>query len=53
MVIAASYPFLSIFLTMLLVFAWVIYIRIAIRVLIDVFRRDDRQGGARPGGRSS
>jgi uncharacterized membrane protein YcjF (UPF0283 family) len=44
MVIASSYPFLNILWTMLIFFAWVIWIWIAITVLIDVFRRHDLSG---------
>ena len=44
MVIASSYPFLNILWDMLIFFAWVIFIWIAITVLIDVFRRRDISG---------
>jgi uncharacterized membrane protein YcjF (UPF0283 family) len=44
MVIAADYPFLNILWTMIIFFAWVIYIWIAITVLVDVFRRRDIGG---------
>jgi hypothetical protein len=44
MVIATSYPFFGILWTTLIVFAWVIFIWIAITVLIDVFRRHDISG---------
>ncbi len=44
MVIASSYPFLNILWDMLIFFAWVIFIWIAITVLIDVFRRQDISG---------
>jgi hypothetical protein len=50
MVIATSYPFLGILLTTLIFFAWVIFIWVAITVLIDVFRRRDISGWARPRG---
>jgi hypothetical protein len=44
-VIAASnYPFLNIFWTILIFFAWVVWIWIAITVLIDLFRRTDISG---------
>jgi hypothetical protein len=49
MAIATSYPFLDIFWTMLLFFAWVIFIWIAITVLIDLFRRDDISGWGKAG----
>ncbi len=42
--VASSYPFLNIFWTILIFFAWVIWIWIAITVLIDVFRRRDISG---------
>jgi hypothetical protein len=44
MVIAASYPFLNVLWDILIFFAWVIFIWIAITVLIDVFRRHDISG---------
>ena len=44
MVIAASYPFLNVLWDILIFFAWVIFIWIAITVLIDVFRRQDISG---------
>jgi Phospholipase_D-nuclease N-terminal len=47
MVIAASYPFLNVLWDMLIFFAWVIFIWIAITVLIDVFRRHDESGWAK------
>jgi hypothetical protein len=45
--VAASYPFLNILWDILIIFAWVIFIWIAITVLIDVFRRDDISGWAK------
>ena len=47
MVSATSYPFLSVFWDILIFFAWVIFIWIAITVLIDVFRRHDISGWAK------
>jgi Short C-terminal domain/Phospholipase_D-nuclease N-terminal len=41
---ASNYPFLNIFWTILIFFAWVIFIWIAITVLIDLFRRRDISG---------
>src|SRR5690348_14427090 len=41
---AASYPFLNVLWDILIFFAWVIFIWIAITVLIDVFRRHDISG---------
>lgn len=41
---AASYPFLDVLWDILIFFAWLIFIWIAITVLIDVFRRHDISG---------
>jgi predicted PurR-regulated permease PerM len=41
---ATSYPFLNVLWDILIIFAWVIFIWIAITVLIDVFRRRDISG---------
>jgi hypothetical protein len=49
MLIAADYPFLEVFWTMIIFFAWVIYIWIVITVLIDVFRRHDIGGVGKAG----
>jgi hypothetical protein len=47
-VIAASnYPFLNIFWTILIFFAWVAWVWIAITVLVDIFRRRDISGVAK------
>jgi phospholipase D-like protein/putative oligomerization/nucleic acid binding protein len=40
MVIAADYPFLDIFWTMLVFFGWIIWLVLLIRVIGDVFRSD-------------
>jgi len=47
--IASSYPFLEFLWSMLIFFAWVIFIWIAITVLIDVFRRRDMSGWGKAG----
>ena len=47
--IASSYPFLEFLWSMLIFFAWVIFIWIAITVLIDVFRRHDMSGWGKAG----
>jgi predicted PurR-regulated permease PerM len=47
LVVATSYPFLDILWDILIIFAWVIFIWIAITVLIDVFRRHDISGWAK------
>jgi hypothetical protein len=44
---ASNYPFLNIFWTILIFFAWIVWIWIAITVLIDVFRRRDLSGWAK------
>lgn len=47
MLAATSYPFLEVFWTMLIFFAFVIWIWILITVLIDIFRRHDTSGFAK------
>jgi hypothetical protein len=42
--VAADYPFLEVFWTLILFFAWVAWIWIVVTVLIDVFRRGDIGG---------
>jgi len=49
MVIAADYPFLDIFWTMLVFFGWVIWFWLLIRVISDVFRRRDVSGWVKAG----
>ena len=49
MVLAADYPFIDIVGTLLIFFAWVIWFWILIRVLLDVFRRDDISGWGKAG----
>ena len=44
MVIAADYPFLDVLWTMIIFFAWVIWIWMMITILADVFRRRDIGG---------
>ena len=44
MLLATDYPFLNILWTMIIFFAWVAWIWIAITVLSDVFRRHDIGG---------
>jgi uncharacterized membrane protein YcjF (UPF0283 family) len=45
--IAADYPFLDVLWTIVIFFAWVIFIWVAITVLIDLFRRHDIGGWAK------
>jgi hypothetical protein len=47
MLIAADYPFIDVFWTIIIFFFWVIWIWIVVTVLIDVFRRDDIGGVAK------
>ena len=49
MLIAADYPFLDVFWTMLLFFAWLAWIWIVIAVFSDLFRREDIGGWAKAG----
>ena len=44
MLIAADYPFLDVLWTMIIFFAWVAWIWIAITVFADIFRRHDISG---------
>ena len=44
LIAASSYPFLNVLWDILIIFAWLIFLWIAITVLIDVFRRDDISG---------
>jgi hypothetical protein len=44
MVFAADYPFLNILWSMIIFFAWVIWIWMMITILSDVFRRRDMSG---------
>ena len=44
MIIAADYPFLDIFWTMLVFFGWVIWIWMLVIVLSDIFSRQDLSG---------
>jgi hypothetical protein len=44
MVIAADYPFLDVFWTLIIFFLWFAWILVLFRVIVDVFRRDDASG---------
>jgi hypothetical protein len=46
---ASSYPFLNVLWDILIIFAWLIFLWIAITVLIDVFRRHDISGWGKAG----
>ena len=47
MVLAADYPFLDVFWTLIIFFAWVVWIWMMIVILTDVFRRRDIGGFAK------
>ena len=47
MLMAADYPFMDVFWSMIIFFFWVIWIWIVITVLIDIFRRQDVGGWAK------
>jgi predicted PurR-regulated permease PerM len=47
LLVVGTYTFLNVFWDILIIFAWVIFIWIAITVLIDVFRRHDISGWAK------
>jgi Phospholipase_D-nuclease N-terminal len=44
MLIAADYPFMDVFWSMLIFFLWVAWLLILFRVFADIFRRDDISG---------
>ena len=47
MLLAADYPFLDVFWTMLVFFVWVAWFMLLFRVIADIFRRDDVGGGGK------
>jgi Short C-terminal domain/Phospholipase_D-nuclease N-terminal len=49
MIIAADYPFLNILWTMIIFFAWVVWIWMMVVILTDVFRRRDISGWSKAG----
>jgi hypothetical protein len=49
MLLGDSYPFLDIFWTMCIFFAWVIWVSLVIMVLLENFRRRDLSGWAKAG----
>ena len=49
MMLAADYPFLDVFWTMVIFFCWVAWIWILVLVLSDVFGRDDLSGWGKAG----
>jgi uncharacterized membrane protein YhaH (DUF805 family) len=48
-VLASDYPFADVMWTMLVFFAWVIWIALVIMTLLDNFRRHDHSGWAKAG----
>jgi Phospholipase_D-nuclease N-terminal len=49
MLLAADYPFLDVFWTMLVFFGWVIWFWLLITVFMDLFRRHDISGWGKAG----
>jgi Phospholipase_D-nuclease N-terminal len=49
MLLAADYPFLDVMWTMVIFFAWVLWVSLVIMVLVDNFRRPDHSGWAKAG----
>src|SRR3954452_1175657 len=47
MLLAADYPFLDVFWTMVIFFAWVCWIMLLFRIFGDIFRRQDMGGGGK------
>jgi len=48
-VVAADYPFLDVFWSMIIFFAWVMFIWLVIVLFADIFRRNDLSGWAKAG----
>jgi ABC-type multidrug transport system fused ATPase/permease subunit len=46
-VVAADYPFLDVFWTMLIFFLWIAWFMLLFRVIADIFRRHDIGGGGK------
>ena len=51
--LAADYPFLNIFWTMIIFFCWVAWIWMLIAIFSDLFRRHDTLAGGRRSGSCS
>jgi hypothetical protein len=49
LITASSYPFLNIFWDILIIFAWILFIWVAIVVFTDIFRRHDIGGWGKAG----
>ena len=49
MLIAADYPFLDVFWTIVIFFVWVAWLMILFRILGDIFRRQDTSGWGKAG----
>jgi hypothetical protein len=47
MLLAADYPFLNVFWTMILFFFWVAWIWVLVGIVSDLFRRDDTSGAVK------
>ena len=47
--IAADYPFLDVFWSMLVFFVWILWFMLLFKVFGDIFRRDDLSGGGKTG----
>jgi type VI protein secretion system component VasK len=47
MVLAADYPLLNVFWSMMIFFLWVLWFWLLITVFVDLFRRDDMSGWAK------
>jgi hypothetical protein len=50
LITASSYPFLNVLWDILIVFAWILFIWLAVVVFIDLFRRRDISGWVKPRG---
>jgi hypothetical protein len=49
LVLASSYPFLSVFWSMMVFFIWIMWFWLLITIFADIFRRDDLSGFGKVG----
>jgi predicted PurR-regulated permease PerM len=47
MLLASNYPFMDVFWTLLIFFAWIVWFMLLFRIIVDIFRRHDIGGGTK------
>jgi|SRR5689334_1879158 predicted PurR-regulated permease PerM len=47
MLLASNYPFMDVFWTLLIFFAWIAWFMLLFRIIVDIFRRHDIGGGTK------